>query len=237
MAPTTTTPMTADELHALVTKWKAIHTNAILNVNLNGDTIKQPPKIAPSYDIELELHPITSTDNRYITSIDNLGHPVDDYALAVVTNTGKASADGNPPYQNYIHTKGKAILCMSNFAEYDQLFGKSDRLYWSDLMAACFSNAMAEYNGDLKGLAAIWRIKIVNQVTKQLIQTICKGLDMEFGPKNDEFYALLATDHDKGPARMLSTYPHIFGRRFMTRIPWYFRWDELIDLGGTNEGP
>ncbi|KAL7960276.1 hypothetical protein V8C34DRAFT_303332 [Trichoderma compactum] len=193
---------------ALVTKGKAIHTNAILDINRNGDT-----------------------------SIDGLGHPVDDYTLAVVTNTGKASAGGNPPYQNYIHTKGKAILCMSNYAEDDQLFGKSDRLFWSDLMAACFCKTMAEYNGDLKGLEAIWRIKIVNQVTRQLIDKVCKDSNTEFGPDDDEFYALLATDHGKGPSRMLSTYLQPFGRRFMTRIPWYFRWDELIDLGGTNEGP
>lgn len=31
-----------------------------------------------------------------------------------------------------------------------------------------------------------------------------------------EFYALLATYPGKGPARMLSTYPQIFGRKFMT---------------------
>ncbi|KAL6697433.1 hypothetical protein J3F84DRAFT_407087 [Trichoderma pleuroticola] len=117
-----------------------------------------------------------------------------------------------PPYQHYLHDEGKAILCMNNFARQDQLFGKPGRLFWSDLMAVYFSQTMTACGRDTNGLEAIWRINIVNQDTQNVIMTYCKDKAVEFGTGDEGFYALLATDHGKGPARMLATYPRMFGR-------------------------
>ncbi|UKZ82494.1 hypothetical protein TrVFT333_010283 [Trichoderma virens FT-333] len=146
-------------------------------------------------------------------SVSGLGHPLTDYVLAVVAspdNVKFTSHTVEPPY----HDKGKAILCINNFAAQDQMFGKPDRLFWSDLMAACFSQTMTASDCDTNGLEAIWRINIVNQGTINVINTYCKGQAVVLGIKNDGFYALLAT----GPARMLATYPHMFGSRFMAEV-------------------
>ncbi|KAL7954522.1 hypothetical protein V8C34DRAFT_294134 [Trichoderma compactum] len=112
---------------------------------------------------------------------------------------------------------------MNNFAAQDQLFGKPGRLFWSDLMAVCFSQTMTACDRDTNGLEAIWRINIVNQVC-----ILCKDKAVEFGPGDEGFYALLATDHGKGPARMLATYPQMFGRRFMAKVK-AFRYDGGLD--------
>jgi len=52
---------------------------------------------------------------------------------------------------------------------------------------------------------------------------------VELGPEDDLFFALLATDHGKGPARMLAAYPSMFGRRVMARV-LVFRNDGFPDL-------
>ncbi|RFU79797.1 hypothetical protein TARUN_2391 [Trichoderma arundinaceum] len=79
---------------------------------------------------------------------------------------------------------------------HDELFGMSDRLFWSDLMAICFSRTMTTYSDDPKCLEAIWRINIANEVTQGVIKTVCNGKQsVELKAGDDGFYALLATDH------------------------------------------
>jgi hypothetical protein len=79
---------------------------------------------------------------------------------------------------------------------------------------------MTLHGGSLKGLKAIWRVLISNRNTQKLISTICQNnqdsVDLRAG--DDKFFALLATDHGKGPGRMLSTYPDIFGRRLISWV-------------------
>lgn len=64
---------------------------------------------------------------------------------------------------------------------------------------------------------------MVSKFTKAVISAVCRGQSVELGPGDDGFYALLATEHGKGPARMLAAYPQMFGRRFMTRV-WVFQY-------------
>lgn len=156
--------VTQEQLQELVIKGKIIYDNAVLSINRDGDTFKQLPDLAPNYKIVLEHSSKASLEGCYETSLKQLGHPVTNCILAVVENTVKFVPEKEPPYQNYIHADGKAILCMNNLAKNDQLFGRPHRLFWSDLMAACFSQTMTAYGGGSEGLEAIWRIQIVNLV-------------------------------------------------------------------------
>ncbi|EHK18984.1 uncharacterized protein TRIVIDRAFT_204380 [Trichoderma virens Gv29-8] len=69
-----------------------------------------------------------------------------------------------------IEYQRSAILCINDFAAKDQMFGKLGRLFWSDLMAACFSQTMTASDCDTNGLEAIWRINIVNQALPECWQ-------------------------------------------------------------------
>ncbi|KAF4966836.1 hypothetical protein FZEAL_10609 [Fusarium zealandicum] len=59
--------------------------------------------------------------------------------------------------------------------------------------------------------------------TQNLIQDIAKrrrllvGQTTELDNRSDDFLALLATDNGKGVARMLATYPRLFGRKVIAR--------------------
>ena len=77
----------------------------------------------------------------------------------------------------------------------------------------------------MTGLEAIWRLTIKHEVTEGLIAVLCRDnpeyLDIPAG--DPRFFALLATDHGKGPGRLLSTYVDMFGRKRMSRArvyPW-----------------
>lgn len=72
--------------------------------------------------------------------------------------------DQQTPYQNWVHAEGKAVLCVFNDATRDTLGERPERLFWSDLMAACCTRVMTLTNGDLSGLEAIWRWSISNKV-------------------------------------------------------------------------
>ncbi len=47
---------------------------------------------------------------------------------------------------------------------------------------------------------------------------------------DDNFFALLGSDHGKGPARMLAAYPVMFGRRIIARARLFYRRNSLPDL-------
>ncbi|PNP58895.1 hypothetical protein THARTR1_01143 [Trichoderma harzianum] len=216
--------MDPEKLQELIAKGKTLYDKAVFDINRDGNTFKQLPDLGPNYDINIDPGSDISIHKDHEKSVSELGHPLTDYCLAVAGNVPCSEV---PPYQNYIHDKGKAILCMHNFAAQDRLFGKPGRLFWSDLMAACFSQTMTACGCDTNGLDAIWRLNIVNQDTQNVIETYCKDEAVEFGTGDEGFYALLATDHGKDPARMLATYPQMFGRRFMAKVKVFRYRDHL----------
>ncbi|KAL7948523.1 hypothetical protein V8C42DRAFT_342550 [Trichoderma barbatum] len=213
------TSIAPEKLQELITKGNAIYDKAILDINRDGNAIEQLPDLAPNYQIQLD--------------------PISDTAMQTEYKEN-----------NYIHDEGKVILCMYNFAVKDRLFGKPGRLFWSDLMATCYSQMMAAHDHDTKDLEVIWRINIVNLVTISVIESYCEeDKSVELGPGNDGFFALLATDHGRGPARMLATYPKSVaiywdnvekGEAHSKKVAgWIFeklQLDDLIDLEGTT-GP
>jgi hypothetical protein len=56
-------------------------------------------------------------------------------SFALPAATLPSTVDPLSPYQNYIHKDGEVVLCMNNFAEQDGLWGRPERMYWSDLVA------------------------------------------------------------------------------------------------------
>jgi len=130
-------------------------------------------------------------------------------------------------YQNYVHVEGKALLCMNNYAARDRLFSQPEQI--SRLLFSSDDSPRREY----EGLEAIWRIKIANVVTQNLISGICRGNDwapVDGIAGEDNFFALLATDHGKGPTRMLAAYPEGFGHRFIARARIFPRGQTIPDL-------
>ncbi len=134
-------------------------------------------------------------------------------------HTGNDASTTPVPYQNYVHAEGKAVLCMSNFSGRDRLFRQPGRIFWSDLVAVCCSRVMAAHGGSMKGLEAIWRMMITNnvgqtfrlfnallvdnlrQITQNLINVVHEdsSAPVDFVAGEDNFFAFLATDHGRGP--------------------------------------
>ncbi|KAK4465171.1 hypothetical protein QBC42DRAFT_169869 [Cladorrhinum samala] len=155
--------------------------------------------------------------------LESCGTPVDGYFFMHVANTTTSSEAPQRIFENYVHADGNSILCISNFSRRDTYFHSGHRLFWSDAMAECCVRAMRHSRGTMEGLETIWRLTISNEVTQGIIKSIFSHLpagsteaDVEAG--DDRFFALLASDHGKGPARMLPAFPELFGRRRMARI-------------------
>lgn len=154
--------------------------------------------------------------------IQDANQPQTGYLLACVDSRDPPYND--PPYQNYIHQDGKSILCINNCAARDR--NQPRWIFWSDVMAACCTKAMEITGGQMRSIETIWRIQIQNDTTQRLIADTAnrpryQQLDlrqyMDIDSSTDDFYALLATDNGKGPARMLAAYPGLFGGKIITR--------------------
>lgn len=65
-----------------------------------------------------------------------------------------------------------------------------------------------------------------------MIEVICGEScePVDIGKDQDVFYAFLASDHGKGPARMLAKYPEMFGRRFIDRLKVFPRKGRMPDI-------
>ncbi|ROW02444.1 hypothetical protein VMCG_06103 [Cytospora schulzeri] len=206
----------------LVTKGRALHADLLHSVRTNGHRYIKLPEISPFYTTRLDLPHMPGLPESRKDNLRMAGHPADDYVLAQVENVGVPA--GQPPYQNYVHKNGRAILCIYNFAASDQLLGTSARMYWPDLMAVAISRVMASSGGDPKSLEAIWRMAIIYYDTLSVIRDAMARrqipewgwVDIQAG--EDDFFALLATDNGKGNARMLAAYPQMFGRKTISRV-------------------
>jgi len=114
---------------------------------------------------------------------------------------------------------------MVNHADRDLRYKTEEQLWWSDLMAGCYSRVTKTWKttADIQPLESIWRVFISNPQTLAVIDRIVgEGKDtIEIPAGDDRLFALFATSHGKGPGRMLVTYPHLFGRVFVRSVRIY----------------
>ncbi|KAK4094094.1 hypothetical protein Purlil1_1585 [Purpureocillium lilacinum] len=195
-----------------------------------GETWVALPEIAPYYNTAIDNPDMPTVDDPVRLILDESGSPTEDYVLLQIHNVGEDWKKNGPPYLNYVHAQGKAILCMSNFGDQDLLRGRPGHMFWSDLMAVGCSRVVTSHGGDLKSLEKIWRITIKNPLTRAVVNHAVvrtkfslDGLQnsLEFAAGSDHFFALLATDNGKGVARMLAAFPEMFGRKTIDRVVIY----------------
>ncbi|KAJ9162304.1 hypothetical protein NKR19_g1422 [Coniochaeta hoffmannii] len=165
---------------------------------------------------------------RTLEGLKELNQPTDEYMFIEVHSRGpldeppEVAKRRQSPYQNYVHRDGRTILCMVNYADRDLRYKTEEQLWWSDLMAGCYSRVTKTWKttADIQPLESIWRVFISNPQTLAVIDRIVgEGKDtIEIPAGDDRLFALLATSHGKGPGRMLVTYPHLFGRVFIRSV-------------------
>ncbi|KAH8893873.1 hypothetical protein GQ53DRAFT_821748 [Thozetella sp. PMI_491] len=225
---------TLSQYVSLVTKGRTLYGQLVRAIERSSDLDQRLPEIAPNYYTTIEPPSLACIDVTTEDSLANANHPRDDYVFIEVHNSSfGTSGHSQSMYQNYVHSGGKALLCMNNFANRDRFYRQPGQMFWSDLMAVCCSRVMMVHSSNMKHLQAIWRVKIDNQVTQNLIAAICGEDDLapvDIKAGEDNFFALLGTDHGKGPARMLATYPELFGRRCISQVRVFPRKGKLPDL-------
>ncbi|KAK3939525.1 hypothetical protein QBC46DRAFT_342490 [Diplogelasinospora grovesii] len=177
-----------------------------------------------SHDIESGLQKYVSKPTLEI--IEANGFPRNGYDLFQINGSGEYA------YENYIHSDGKAILCVYNFAKSDRYYKKPQKMPWIQMMSACCVLAMKRSGGDIAKLEAVWRVGIVNTETRSVIEHMLRRetnqrfvetnqRSAEVSPSDDVFYSLLGTDNGRGVAGMLAKYPQVFGRKNITRARVY----------------
>ncbi|KAH7161953.1 hypothetical protein B0J13DRAFT_632691 [Dactylonectria estremocensis] len=213
----------------LVPKGRGLHAQMLREIHRRGYMVRHLPLIAPHYTITLDPPTEAAINSGQQQALADAGLPTSDYVYAEARNPGSGQ---QAMYQNCVHSQGQVIQCMNNYADRDRFYREPEQIYWTDLMAVAFHRVTAAYGGDAKGLQAIWRLNIENNTTKRIIETICGPhpmipVDLQAG--DDGFFALLGSDHGKGPARMLAAYPEMFGCRIIASVP-VFPWGSLPSL-------
>ncbi|KAK3311092.1 uncharacterized protein B0T15DRAFT_507686 [Chaetomium strumarium] len=155
-------------------------------------------------------------------ALKSLDHPISVYAFVRVGNHPFTDSD-EAPYENYVHAHGKVIICYWNFLAGDELRGRPERIWWSDIMAGSCDEMTERYKTSMKEVRAIWRVNIVNPETSGLIAWACRDQEalLKLTPPDPRFFALVGTVHGLGLGRMLSTYQQKFGRRQIVSV-WVF---------------
>ncbi|KAK7425897.1 hypothetical protein QQZ08_007611 [Neonectria magnoliae] len=181
----------------LVSKGRQLYAQMIREIHQRGYVVKRLPLIAPHYEISLDEPTEAAIDPGQRKYLVDTGLPTSDYVFALVTNPG--SGKSQPPYQNYVHSQGRVILCMNNYADRDRFYKEPEQVYWTDLMAVTLHRVTVANGTNTRGLEAIWRLNIKNRTTKSIIDTICGSKPI--GPAylqagEDGFFALLGSDHE-----------------------------------------
>jgi hypothetical protein len=235
---------TAD-VSALEAKGRELFASMVEAVRLHGREYRPLPEISgPDGGYQTHLYDPNPVqfDRNVEMMLGAVGVPQDNYVGVETLNVPDRS-QGNPPYRNFVHSEGRAILCWHNFAVADALGER--RMFWSDLMAVSCSCAMAAQNAaslpppggatsrrprcKMANLVAILRLTIVNQTTTHLIATfgpLVRPPDHLLVLRSDqtEFFALLGTPNGKGPARMPAAYPEMFGPTSPTFVGCWRSW-------------
>lgn len=152
-------------------------------------------------------------------------------------NIKVSSSEGEGLYVNSFHHSGKAIACLHNDKQFDDI---TTRMFWSDIFYNQYRLFIDEYTNDVRmtDLEAIWRMNIINPDTQNVIKAcIPHGTNepcYEFRDNTRQFFALLGTPNATGIVRMLREYPGAFGRKTIDTIrvfpngKWFYMCLSLI---------
>ncbi|KAL7892111.1 major facilitator superfamily domain-containing protein [Trichoderma sp. SZMC 28014] len=187
-------------LRRLTIKGQEIYSELLNAIATNGRRYIPFLELAPRYitNIDVSTIPAGYNGREICHMLEEAGQPKDRYQYIGVNNVDQ---DGPTPYYNYVHRDGKSLLCFYNFAELDT--NGNERMHWSDLMAVCCSRIMS-VNGrsDMANIEWIWRISIVNEETKSVIDAIdqrrspnlmARNRVVDLTSEDDDFFSLLGT--------------------------------------------
>ncbi|HEX8241777.1 MAG TPA: hypothetical protein VF574_18730 [Allosphingosinicella sp.] len=142
-------------------------------------------------------------------------------------------------YENYVDVTKGVIGASYNYADKDLFEGhqKEGRLNNSEILWNQYAAAVEAEGGNPSGLNSIYRLSLASNAQTIMDLMTWRGRKllgsrqgMEFGPNDDEFYALLATDNCKGITFLVVDHANALGRKKIIRI-WAQKESMRIDLG------
>jgi hypothetical protein len=92
----------------------------------NSNEYKAIKELAPRYTTEIDRPTMPGLSNKFIEALRNSGSPVGNYHLVTVDNVPSRN---NPPYYNYVHVEGKAVLCLFNYGDCDVSNATAPRMF------------------------------------------------------------------------------------------------------------
>lgn len=213
----------------LIPKGKAIFDDLIQRVRLNGNTFNQLPSLHPLYSVYQAPRDCIAANDKFTERLvafdQSFAQDWVFHSVSAPQSLGQHSA-----YDNAIHASGRSIVCLNNNSANDTLRSTS-QLYWSDHMAIAYhsvvtsvtNDAGQHFGGSTKSLETVWRHLIANTDTLAVIRVVTnlhpnEGLIFDVANTTDSFRALLGTDNGKGIARMLASYPQLFGRKIISHV-------------------
>ncbi len=157
--------LSSNEYANLVTKGRALYNQLLEAVSRTDTQAKSLPEISPHYELDIDASDGTFLSDPTANAITEAGHPTSEYVFIQAGNPPAGNSSTQQyAYQNYVHKKGKAILCMNNYAVRDSLLGRPEQIFFSDMVAVCYSRVVSDYGGEATSLEAIWRVFIDNKV-------------------------------------------------------------------------
>ncbi|QPH03757.1 hypothetical protein C2857_000127 [Epichloe festucae Fl1] len=196
-------------------KGRQLHHDLLEAIRKHGNEFKEFPYHLDRYFFLWDDDDTLALDDCDLAAFHDAEVPTNGYKFCQVRNLDNDQAQGI--YQMYIQKKGEAIVCTDNRSDRDIL--TTSRLFFSDLLAIAFQNAVSTSGNSSKNLETIWRIWVENLDTRMVINHICpiEGTTRDIDTSDDDFFALLGTVNGKTIPRMLATYPQYFGRRIVTK--------------------
>lgn len=196
-------------------KGRQLHHDLLEEIRKHGNEFKEFPYHLDRYFFRWDDDDSLALDKGDLAAFHDADMPTNGYKFCQICNLDNEKDPGI--YQMYIQKKGEIIVCTDNRSDRDIL--TSNRLFFSDLLALAFQNAVSTSGNSSKKLMAIWRIWVENLETRRIIDHICpiEGTTRDIDTSDDDFFALLGTANGKTIPRMLAAYPQFFGRRIVTK--------------------
>ena len=224
-----TSQIRAKTFDQLEKRGRKLYADLLQNIDENGTTFKPLPQLPTSYSTERRGPETLGLSELLKQNLASSGVSNRDWVMYSVSSHKDNRFE--PCYQNYIHASGRSIVCVNNYASRDTLRGTPGCLFWSDHIAIGYFDVVTNttrdgfipFDGSTKNLETVWRVLIQNRDTHTVIQEIQARHQGEEQPllidnTDDGFYALLGSDNGKGIARMLASYPQMFGRKTISQV-------------------
>lgn len=152
----------------------------------------------------------------------------DSYTLCHISNR---NLQRSAFYTNYFNPTEGAIICSFNDKSED-LNPPNNRLQWSNIAFRTWEKYCNEEQQPIKGLRTVWRHRISNVTSQEVITTALhnrgrqrtRGMT-EFLFPEPEFFALIGCPNGSGVARMLTDFCISLGRQTIASV--FFTHPEL----------